>query len=567
MYWNKIHFIPIRNVSAMKTTTNYLVMCLSVLAGMSLLWVSCQKEEFRQTTDTTPNISTFLANEADYSVFSEAINLAGASSYLDAWGTYTVFAPDNAAMETYLQSEGVSGVSELSEAEVSDLVNRHIVPDTVSTEQFRDGKIDRSSVFGMYITTAVENIDGQSHFVLNKESRIILPDIRVGNGVVHGVDKVFTKVTQTVMEEIANDPTLSLFAQALRITGLDALLNGQEEGVYYTVLAVSNTAFEQAGIASVQDLVDKYSNTGDPANPQDSMYMHMSYHVLPDLKYVSDLAFSSSHATQVPRQVLLVKVNGEQILLNEEVWLGELEEGAELDRQASDNTAANGVLHYINDDIYIKQRSPFAVHWDPADQPELRVAGVYRRGELKGIPKGYFKDITWGGADNRTIDYYGVASGSFGGAAYGDYLEVYLRNNSSTIPWVEFKTPVVVRGRYKVWVGWRTRTDDGGNTIDTYVNGEKLSRSINNADKRITTLPERELEALGFKKHLVDNNGNYNCKMVGIVDIEITDRQTIRFEATSNARARFNIDLVQFIPIDQEQLYPQFDTEGNAVYP
>src|SRR5690606_8603953 len=116
-YWNKTHFIRIiKQVSAMKTTTNYLVMCLSVLAGISLLWVSCQKEEFTQTTDTTPNISTFLANSADYSIFSEVIHLAGAASYLDAWGTYTVFAPDNAAMEAYLQAEGVGSVGELSEA-------------------------------------------------------------------------------------------------------------------------------------------------------------------------------------------------------------------------------------------------------------------------------------------------------------------------------------------------------------------------------------------------------------------------------------------------------------------
>src|SRR5690606_36155331 len=107
----------------------------------------------------------------------------------------------------------------------------------------------------------------------------------------------------------------------------------------------------------------------------------------------------------------------EKILLNEEEWLGELEEGAEIDREASDNTTANGVLHYIKDDIYIKQRSPFRVDWDPADQAELKVAGVYRRGDLK-IPKGYLRDVTWGGADNQMLDYFGVTSGNMGGAAY-----------------------------------------------------------------------------------------------------------------------------------------------------
>lgn len=549
----------------MKTKNIYQVIVL--LATVLWLPFSCTKENFTETTDTSPNINRFLAEHEDYSLFAEALQQAGAASYLDAWGTYTVFAPNNKAMTAFLQSEGKGSVQDLSESDVKDLVNLHIIQDTVSTGQFRDGKIQRNSVFGMFITTAVQNIDGESYFVLNKESKIVMPNIRTGNGVVHGVDKVFTKVTNTVMQEIEGDPNLSLFTEALQLTGLDALLNKKESEQFFSVFAVSNTAFSQRGFNTLEDLVNKYNHTGNPKNPEDSLHMHIAYHILPDLKYVSDLAFSSSHTTQVPREVLLVKVDREKILLNEEEWLGELEEGAEIDREASDNTTANGVLHYIKDDIYIKQRSPFRVDWDPADQAELKVAGVYRRGDLK-IPKGYLRDVTWGGADNQMLDYFGVTSGNMGGAAYGDLLQVYLRG--AVIPWIEFKTPVIVRGRYKVWVGWRTRTDDGGNTVRTYINGEQLSRTLNNGEYRIRTLPERELEALGYKKHIAGSPSgvnNFNCKMVGIVDIDVTDRQTLRFEASTNARAVFMIDFIQFIPIDQEQIYPQFDEQGNAVYP
>lgn len=551
----------------MKTKKRYQVIGLLLLATVLWLPFSCTKENFTETTDTSPNINSFLATQEDYSLFAEAIAQAGAASYLDAWGTYTVFAPNNNAMQAFLQSEGKGSVGDLSESDVKDLVNLHIIQDTVSTGQFRDGKIQRNSVFGMFITTAVQNIEGESYFVLNKESKIIMPNIRTGNGVVHGVDKVFTKVTNTVAQAIESDPNLSLFAEALQLTGLDELLNQRVAEQFFSVLAVSNSAFAQRGFNTIQDLVDKYSQTGNPKNPEDSLYMHIAYHILPDLKYVSDLAFSSSHTTQVPREVLLVKVDREKILLNEEEWLGELEEGVEVDRQASDNTTVNGVLHYIKDDIYIKQRQPFRVDWDPGDQPELKVAGVYRRGDLK-IPKGYLRDVTWGGADNQMLDYFGVTSGNMGGAAYGDLLQVYLRG--AVIPWIEFKTPVIVRGRYKVWVGWRTRTDDGGNTVRTYINGEQLSRTLNNGEYRIRTLPERELEALGYKKHIAGSPSgvnNFNCKMVGIVDIDVTDRQTLRFEASTNARAVFMIDFIQFIPIDQEQIYPQFDEQGNAVYP
>ena len=547
----------------MKTKNLYAVILL--LATVLWLPFSCTKENFTETTDTSPNINSFLAEHEDYSLFAEALKSAGAASYLDAWGTYTVFAPDNDAMQTFLQSEGKSKVGDLSESEVKDLVNLHIIQDTVSTGQFRDGKIQRNSVFGMFITTAVQNIDGESYFILNKESKIVMPNIRTGNGVVHGVDKVFTKVTNTVMQEIEADPNLSLFAEALQLTGLDALLNKKESEQFFSVLAVSNTAFAQRGFSSIQDLVDKYNHTGNPKSPEDSLYMHMAYHVLPDLKYVSDLAFSSSHTTQVPREVLLVKVDQEKILLNEEEWLGNLEEGAEVDRLASDNTTANGVLHYIKDDIYIKQRQPFRVDWDPADQPELELAGVLGRSDLQ-MSKGFLRDVSWGGGDGEKIWYRGVSSGSFAGAVNGDRLEFSFR--TATIPWIEFKTPVIVRGRYKVWIGWRTVASNGrGNIIETHINGQKLSRTFDNGEYRIRTLPERELEALGYKKHVSFNTNNYNCKMVGIVDIDVTDRQTFRLVSTTSINANLNLDFVQFIPIDEEQIYPQFDTQGNAVYP
>src|SRR5690606_3404399 len=228
-----------KDITVMKAKKIYHMTGLLLLAAVLWLPFSCTKENFTETTDTRPNINRFLAEHEDYSLFAEAIKLAGASSYLDAWGTYTVFAPNNSAMQTFLQSEGKSSISDLAEADVKDLVNLHIVQDTVSTGQFRDGKIQRNSVFGMFITTAVQNIEGESYFVLNKESKIIMPNIRTGNGLIHGIDKVFTKVTNTVMQEIEADPNLSLFAEALQLTGLDAVLNQRVAEQYFSVLAVS----------------------------------------------------------------------------------------------------------------------------------------------------------------------------------------------------------------------------------------------------------------------------------------------------------------------------------------
>lgn len=536
-------------------------LCIILMQG------ACVKEGFTETTDETPNIATFLKNSTDYTLFYEAIKKAGTASYLDAWGTYTVFAPNNAAMGTYMGSLGKSTVADLSDEEVKLLVNQHIVTDTISTSNFRDGKITKNAVGGMFITTSVRNVDGHSEILLNKESVIILPNQRTGNGWVHGVDKVFTPITRTVMEEVLANAQLSLFAEALQATGLDVLLNSVQTDQYYSVLAISNTVFAQRGIQSLDDLKERYQNTSNPKNPTDSLYMHMAYHIVPELKYVSDLMLQSSHTTKVNNEIILVKVDRERVLINEEEWLGNIELGAEVDRGISDNTARNGVLHYLKDNIYIKQRFPFPVYWDPADQPEIRMAGVYKRLGLRTY-NGFFKDIKWEGSG--WVDY-SIGGGSSAGSVNGDYLSFQLRTNTATVTSIEFKTPVIVRGRYRVWLSFRTiqNSNGSGNLMDIYFNNNKLSRQLNQAEYRNTTLAARELEALGYKRVTASSSSNvHNCKMLGIVDVDVTDRQTLKLVGLGNGNASsFLLDMVHFIPVDMEQIYPMFDVNGEAVYP
>ena len=55
-----------------------------------------------------------------------------------------------------------------------------------------------------------------------------------------------------------------------------------------------------------------------------------------------------------------------------------------------------------------------------------------------------------------------------------------------------------------------------------------------------------------------------NC---GSVKVEYTGRHTIRIDALSGNSQQAWWDMIQFIPVDQNQLWPRFDIEGNAIYP
>lgn len=548
--------------------TRYIKYSLSLVLGMMmlLLYASCIKENFTQTTDETPNISTFLKNSEDYSLFYEALTRTKVSSYLDAWGTYTVFAPNNAAMQAYLQQRGKQSVADVAESDLKFMVNQHIVTDTVSTSNFRDGKITKNSVAGLFITTGVRNESGVSEIILNKEAVIILPNQRTGNGLVHGIDKVFTPITKTLMEQIQADPALSLFAEAMEATGLDVFLNTVENDKYSTVLAVTNDVFAQRGFHSLQDLKDKYSDTGNPKNASDSLYLHMAYHIVNDLKYVSDLMIQSSHTTKVRNEIVVVKVDQQRVLINEQEWLGTIELGAEINREISDNTTRNGVLHYMKDNIFIKQRSPFPVYWDPADQPEFRTSGIFRKtggGELS-VPNGFLKDVSWEGSG--LVTYINGTAGQI----HNDYLQMRMNTGNSHVSSITFKTPILVSGRYRVWVGWRRGASGQniGNPMELYFNNVKLSRILDQSEYRNTTLPARELEAIGYKRYIASTSSNiHNCKMMGIIDVEVTDRHELKFVSLGNQQGWFWLDMIHFIPVDQEQIYPWFDVNGQPVWP
>ncbi|RZL46410.1 MAG: hypothetical protein EOO93_25970 [Pedobacter sp.] len=52
-------------------------------------------------------------------------------------------------------------------------------------------------------------------------------------------------------------------------------------------------------------------------------------------------------------------------------------------------------------------------------------------------------------------------------------------------------------------------------------------------------------------------------KLAGVADIKTTDRHWVRFTALrGNQNNNLNIDMIHFIPIDDDQNYPRFHPTG-----
>lgn len=530
----------------------------------------CQKvPRISPAISNVVNITPYLQEHPDsFSEFSQMISMAGYADMLGAYGNYTLFLPDNSAVNAFLKSRNKSSVADLDSQEVKDIVQFHILNDTVNTISFTDGKLPVLTLYGQYLVTGVANVNGESNFVVNRQANIIRSNIRVGNGVIHVIDHVLQPAQYTLAQLIANNPEYSIFTQALKATGFYDTLNilpannPDSAKAWLTVLAESDSVYNSAGIHSFADLMAQYSNTGDPQNVNDSMHLYMAYHIIYGADYLADIISNASFNTLAPAQVITTKLTaGDSVLINDQTFNGTHEPGVMLSRAGGDISATNGVLQDATGNIFIRVIQPFPVYWDVCREPDIMNKPYYGKQKfsynLQTLPKfindpeaNYFPAYVYGG------DPF----------IYGDYLQIPLGVRRS--PWIEFTTPLIVKGKYKVWVCYRTAGRD--NICQVTIDGVPMQRTFNHhvyMPGAGTTDAEREAE--GWKYYTADESGhnnNWASFLLGTVTITTTGTHTIRFTNLSGTDSDFWLDMIQFIPVNMDQLLPRFNPDGTPYY-
>ncbi len=528
----------------------------------TLLLNSCNPYDIIYETTSDQLIGEYLETDTTCSMFWELAELSGNSSFIKAYGAYTCFAPTDSAFNQYLQEQGKTSLSDFSDEELEDLFEYHMISDTIRTSDFTDGKMNAASMNGRYVTSGA-TLDGTTaYYRLNKEALIVEANVDLGNGILHKLDNVLDPPSQTVGELIEINSDYSIFAKALKATGIYDVINNEDS--WYTVFVESDSVYatDSVQIYSYDDLYDKYCNTGDPSDPSDSLYLYMAYHVLESCSYMADLIQESAVETYAPEEVITILDQSDSIIINQTTIAGTTYPGANVIEDKSDNICLNGVFHELDDDIYIRVLSPTAVYWDPTTQPEMEaLTGIYK----SSITGTYFdtdalSEVDFGGT-NTTVGYDPNSE-----CIDGDMFSVYLR--TAVIPWVEFQTPVLIKGTYKLWIAFRCAPS--GNTLQTTWNGETLTKlfDVNTYGQIFSSIDEDEYYALGYKwysEHSMTSN-KVVCVYLGKVEVTSTGQQTLRFDALTNTRGYLWLDQIQFVPEDEDQLWPKFDADGNKLY-
>ena len=106
-----------------------LAVVLIALAAVQMTFVSCSDEPDVDNyyTSTSYYASSFLQQNGQYSQFVQILDRAKLLGLLGTYGSYTVFAPTNDAVDLYLAQNGFSSVDDMSDSLCIDVAYNHVI--------------------------------------------------------------------------------------------------------------------------------------------------------------------------------------------------------------------------------------------------------------------------------------------------------------------------------------------------------------------------------------------------------------------------------------------------------
>jgi uncharacterized surface protein with fasciclin (FAS1) repeats len=557
-----------------------IVLAISLIVVVAAIMFSaqgCRKLKIEESTTGDVNIVGYLDKNLDsFSLFRQILERTGNAAFLNAYGAYTCFAPTNSGVKTYLTSLGAASVDAADLNTLKDMVRLHLLEDTIYTSSFTDGKLPVITMYGQYLITAVSNKEGVSSYVINRQALVQRSNIRLGNGIIHVIDNVLKPAVKTIAKQLEENTNYSIFVEAMKETGFFTKLNTIDSDTskrWITVFAESNQVLADSGITSYAALKTKYSK-GNPASPTDSLYIYMAYHISQGLKFLGDIITTPTHATLQPQEVLSVKLINQQVVLNEDVFNDILEKGVTLNRDKSDVAATNGVWHDAAAHFMVKYRKPTALFWDVSTFEEIKKLPAYYKKATYTFPRltqadNPIKDIYWGWGALAGTNYLRYLYGTTG------VTQFTVNNDANMMPtgfpsrpiWWEMRTPPVVKGKYKVWMCYRQQKPSASTNAlcQVSVNGEIMQRTMNFVDTRPAGT-DAELEAIGWKRY-TETTSNLLCgRQVGVIEFTTTQQQIVRITPLAGTMDNYNLDMIHFIPIDENQILPRFKPNGDKIY-
>lgn len=328
------------------------------LAACGLFFTSCSEDidDSNLYTFTGKTVTDYLAStdNPELSSFKAIVEKAGLNSLLSSYGTYTCFAPTNAAVQAYIDSLFTDPKAKIPNNGLSEATLDGLLNSTKADSLCQDiAKLHVSSTETMYTNmepnTNLITILGREVSVSVDSSGVCLSncahlvkgkyDQEVENGVVHVIDGVLRYSSINVVEQMRISGNYSLWVEALERCGLAARLDStkrttgiewfDEESTEnfptvcntgFTIFAETDALLKSNGITSVEQLAQYANNvysgcaswysyvednnvqisTGtDYENQWNALNMFLRYHIVPYAVPNSYLAVSVNELSEM----------------------------------------------------------------------------------------------------------------------------------------------------------------------------------------------------------------------------------------------------------------------------
>ena len=202
-------------------------------------------ETISQIAIANPELSLFeqalrrIETESNNNIISR-LNIPGAS---------TVFAPSDAAFNTFLNDNGIDGIENLPRVTLENIINNHVLDAEILDSNLTTGFIKTNSVNSNSNANVDLYVDTTNGVLLNGNTRISTPNVEANNGVIHIVDRVLR--VPTVFNLISLESSFSSLLEAINIadsaieddtTPISDILG--DLGTQFTLFAPNNAAFQ-----------------------------------------------------------------------------------------------------------------------------------------------------------------------------------------------------------------------------------------------------------------------------------------------------------------------------------
>lgn len=302
---------------------------LTLLVVTSTLMFSCSEDD---SSNQDRTLSEFFSRNPEFTNLYAALEKADLVETLNQGGTFTVFAPTNAAFVEFLAVNGFENLEAvptpvLREVLLNHVLNTRVPSSDVSTGYVKTlgkGSASTTNTLSMFINVS------ESGVRINGVASVTAFDINANNGVVHVVDAVIGLPT-IVTHALAN-PNFSNLVGALTSPGQPdfvGILSGNTNAPF-TVFAPSNAAFARFESQNPGTLASLTSG---------QLTSVLTYHVVAGANVLSN-GIPSGPITTLETGTFTV--NGTTITD---------EAGRQTGIVAVDVQAANGVIHVLDNVI------------------------------------------------------------------------------------------------------------------------------------------------------------------------------------------------------------------------